>query len=76
LKAEVLHTSAPPAKNEGKFYALWRRENPTPDGQPYTFIDVSGRGHLVGLVLQAQGLESGKTLFFEATTKRRSTARR
>ncbi|HTL59174.1 MAG TPA: glycoside hydrolase family 172 protein [Candidatus Limnocylindrales bacterium] len=65
LKAEVLHTSIPQATNEGKLYAVWRRENPTQEGQPYTFVDLTGRGHLVGVVLQAQGLESGKTLFFE-----------
>ena len=65
LKAEILHCSAPRNKDEGKFYALWRRENPTTKGQPYTFLNTSGKGHLVGLVLQAQGLESGKTLFFE-----------
>lgn len=51
--------------DEGKFYALWRRENPTMIGNPYTFLDTKGRGHIVGIVLQAQGLESGKTLFFE-----------
>lgn len=65
LNAEVLYCSIPRTKQEGKFYALWRRENPTTNGQPYTFLETSGRGHLVGLVLQAQGMESGKTLFFE-----------
>ena len=65
LKAELLHTTAPQRTDEGKFYALWRRENPTREGQPYTFVDLTGRGHLAGVVLQAQGLESGKTLFFE-----------
>jgi len=65
LKAEILHCSVPRNKDEGEFYALWRRENPTTNGQPYTFLNTAGRGHLVGLILQAQGLESGKTLFFE-----------
>lgn len=65
LQAEVLHAAVPRAANEGKFYALWRRENPTKLGEPYTFIQTEGRGHLVGVVLQSQGLESGKTLFFE-----------
>jgi hypothetical protein len=65
LRAEVLHTATPRTSNEGKFYALWRRENPTTIGAPYTFIDTEGRGHLVGVVLQSQGFESGKTLFFE-----------
>jgi len=65
LRAEVLHTAVPRAADEGKFYTLWRRENPTKRGEPYTFIETEGRGHLVGVVLQAQGFESGKTLFFE-----------
>ena len=65
LTAEVIHTSAARTPREGRFHAIWRRENPTTTGQPFTFIDTHGRGHLVGAVLQSQGLESGKTLFFE-----------
>jgi len=65
LRAEVLHAAVPRATNEGKFYALWRRENPTKLGEPYTLIETEGRGHLVGVALQSQGFESGKTLFFE-----------
>ena len=65
LWAEVVHAPVGRALREGKFYALWRRENPTRAGAPYTFIDTAGRGHLVGVVLQSQGFESGKTLFFE-----------
>jgi hypothetical protein len=65
LRAEILYTATPRSANEGKFYAVWRRENPTTIGNPYTFIDTEGRGHLVGVVLQSQGFESGKTLFFE-----------
>ena len=65
LRSELIATDIPRAADEGKFYALWRRENPTMLGEPYTFIKTEGRGHLVGVVLQAQGFESGKTLFFE-----------
>ncbi len=65
LRAEVLHAAVPRAADEGKFYALWRRENPTKLGEPFTFIETEGRGHLVGVALQSQGFESGKTLFFE-----------
>lgn len=65
LRAEVLHAAVPRTAHEGKFYALWRRENPTKLGEPYTFIETEGRGHFVGVVLQSQGFESGKTLFFE-----------
>jgi hypothetical protein len=64
-RAEVRHCAVPRAADEGKFYALWRRENPTTPGKPFTFIETEGRGHLVGVVLQSQGFESGKTLFFE-----------
>jgi Protein of unknown function (DUF2961) len=63
--SEVFSTSEPRQKDEGRFYARWNRENPVPLGQPFTFVDVQGRGHLVGVALQAQGLESGQTLFFE-----------
>lgn len=65
VQTEVVHCAAPRRTNEGKFYALWRRENPTVEGKPYTFLETAGRGHMVGVVMQAQGLESGKTLFFE-----------
>jgi len=53
------------AASEGRLYALWRREANPPDGQPYTFLDVTGRGHYVGTLLQAQGLKPGMTEFFE-----------
>lgn len=65
LRATVLHSSTPRTTNEARFHALWRRENPTQVGKPFTFIETKGRGHLVGVVLQSQGFESGKTLFFE-----------
>ena len=65
LDAEVLFVPAGRKKNEGKFYTLWRRENPTTKGTPFTFIQTQGRGHLVGFVHQAQGFESGQTPFFE-----------
>lgn len=65
LQAEIVHAPIPRSREEGKFYAVWRRENPTRLGESYTFLESTGRGHMVGVVLQAQGLESGKTLFFE-----------
>jgi len=65
LEVEVLFVPIPRRDNEGKFYALWRREYPTTKGIPFTFIDTTGRGHLVGFVQQSQGLESGNTYFFE-----------
>ncbi len=65
LRAEVLHSAVPRSKDEGQFYAIWRRENPTKSGTSFTLVETQGRGHLVGVVLQAQGAESGQTLFFE-----------
>lgn len=34
-------------------------------GASFTFADLEGTGHLVGCVLQAQGMVSGNTYFFE-----------
>jgi hypothetical protein len=62
--SEVVSTSEARTENEGRFYARWNRENPAKQGDPFTFVDVEGRGHLVGVTLQSQG-EPGQTLFFE-----------
>lgn len=51
-------------KEEGKFYAVWRREK-TPLGEFHKFTEQQGKGHYVGTIHQAQGLRSGMTLFFE-----------
>ena len=65
LDAEVLFVPDGRRENEGRFYAIWRRENPTTKGKPFTFIETGGRGHLVGFIQQSQGFESGNTYFFE-----------
>ncbi len=65
VRAEVVVAAVPRKENEGKFHALWRRENPTEKGTPFTFVETEGRGHLVGCVLQAQGMVTGNTYFFE-----------
>ncbi len=65
VEAEVVTADFGKAADEGRFYALWRRENPCVEGRPYTFLRTTGRGHVVGVILQAQGLESGHTGFFE-----------
>jgi len=51
--------------SEGKFYAHWNRENPVAPGKPFTMLDVKGKGHFAGVNLQAQGLGTGITSFFE-----------
>ncbi|HOW69536.1 MAG TPA: DUF2961 domain-containing protein [Phycisphaerae bacterium] len=65
VTGHVVVAAVPRAADEGRFYALWRRENPTTKGEPFTFIDTPGRGHLVGCLIQAQGEQPGGTLFFE-----------
>lgn len=65
IAAEVAVAPVGRSAGEGRLYALWRRENPTTEGVPFTFVDVRGRGHLVGCVLQCQGLQTGQTLYFE-----------
>jgi hypothetical protein len=65
VRAEVTVASLPKAADEGRFYALWRRENPTRDGQPFTYLRTNGEGHVVGTILQEQGKTPGSTSFFE-----------
>ncbi len=65
IETEVMFAPIGRRNNEGKFYAIWRRENPTTKGKPFTFIRTGGRGHLVGFIQQSQAFESGGTYFFE-----------
>lgn len=65
IEAEIVVADAPKRPDEGHFYAVWRRENPTTIGEPYTFVRAEGHGHVVGVALQAQGVEPGQTPFFE-----------
>lgn len=65
VEATVVTANAGKTADEGRFYARWRREDPCVEGQPYTYLKTEGRGHVVGVILQAQGLESGGTGFFE-----------
>jgi hypothetical protein len=65
VEAEVMAAEAGKRADEGRFYARWRREDPCTPGRPYTYLRTPGRGHVVGVILQAQGLETGSTGFFE-----------
>jgi hypothetical protein len=65
ISAEVACADAPRQADEGRFYAVWRRENPTTDGVPFTWIKTEGHGHVVGVTLQSQGMTPGETPFFE-----------
>jgi Protein of unknown function (DUF2961) len=51
-----------PAK-EGKFYSSWNRV--ATNGNPHVFLNTKGRGHYIGTLLLAQGLNPGMTYFFE-----------
>ncbi len=65
VQAEIVYAGPGKASDEGRFYARWRRENPTTVGTPFTYLRTTGRGHVVGMILQAQGLVPGQTPFFE-----------
>lgn len=65
VKAEVVLAPVPRTSSEGKFYAIWRRENPTTKGRPFKFFETKGRGHVVGCILQCQTMGDGNTYYFE-----------
>ena len=65
VRGEIVAGDTGRRSYEGKFYALWRRENPTTPDKPFTFLDTEGRGHIVGLALQSQGMKPAETPFFE-----------
>jgi Protein of unknown function (DUF2961) len=50
---------------EGKFYASWKSNQLYAKDGPHVFLDTKGKGHYVGSVLQARGLNAGMTSFFE-----------
>ncbi len=65
IAATISYTSTPQnPQSEGKFYANWQQTKPAA-GKPFVFLNTKGRGHYVGTVLQAQGLKTGMTIFFE-----------
>jgi hypothetical protein len=65
VQSEIVVSDHGKAAQEGSFHAEWRRENPTTPGRPFTYLDVSGHGHLVAAILQTQGREPGETGYFE-----------
>lgn len=65
VEAEIVTAAAGKRADEGRFYARWRREDPCVPGRPFTYLKTEGRGHVVGVILQAQGLETGNTYYFE-----------
>lgn len=67
IKTKVYYLQIPQNPDiEGRFYSVWRREiNPT-EGIPYTIAEIKDKGHYIGTIQQAQGLNPGMTLFFES----------
>jgi len=65
LNAKIYYTAQKRnAEAEGKLYTCWQSEKPE-TGKPHVFLETEGKGHYFGTVLQAQGLASGMTYFFE-----------
>jgi hypothetical protein len=66
VKAKIWYSDVQrvPAE-EGKFYAQWEKKPLTGTGRPHIIAEVTGKGHYVGTLLQAQGLRAGMTIFFE-----------
>jgi len=65
FNVKVYYTDDKLKTNEAKLYVKWRREIDPEHGKPYTILKTEGHGHYVGTILQAQGLNSGMTIFFE-----------
>ena len=65
VTSEVVVSRHGMTPDEGYLHAEWRRESPTVQGRPFTYVDITGRGHMVAAILQAQGLNPGNTFFFE-----------
>jgi len=65
IRAEIVHARLGRRPGEGRFYAVWRRENPPREGTPYAFLKTTGQGKVIGVILQAQGPVPGQTPFFE-----------
>ncbi len=65
VQAEIQYAAAGKQPDEGFFHAYWHRENPCTDGKPFTYLNTTGNGHVIGVFLQSQGLVPGGTPFFE-----------
>lgn len=54
------------SEREGKLYTQARREYSPQAGEPYTIANIRGKGHYVGTILIAQGLNEGMTEYWES----------
>jgi hypothetical protein len=50
---------------EGKFYACWRDNRLSSEDPYHVLLQAAGKGHYAGTILQAQGVRTGMTYFFE-----------
>ena len=53
-------------RKEGKLYTQSRREYLPKSGVPYTIADIQGKGHYIGTILIAQGLNEGMNDYWES----------
>ncbi len=66
IEYNVFYSNQPRNKEiEGKLYTEWHGNFHPEKGEPHQLLKRNGKGHLVGTILQTQGLKSGMTLFFE-----------
>lgn len=66
VRADVWYTSVKrDQSSEGRFYTHWERKAELESGVAHTFANIRGKGHYIGTLLQAQGLNAGMTIFFE-----------
>lgn len=65
VTAKIYYTKQPlQPQLEGKLYTQYH-VGKTVAGKPHVFADIKGKGHYIGTLLQAQGLQPGMTIFFE-----------
>lgn len=65
FRARILYLNEKRRNKEGKLYAQWNKVIKSTPGKPHVFADIKGKGHYIGTILQAQGLNPGMTYFFE-----------
>lgn len=65
VKTKVYYSDDSRTEGEGALYTIWRREIDPEEYKPYLLSQIMGKGHLVGVLHQAQALKPGMTLFFE-----------
>jgi len=65
-KAKIYYsTRKRESEKEGKFYAAWKKDSLTEEDPYHIFLNIAGKGHYVGTILQAEGLCTKGTPFFE-----------